>query len=174
MAFDTYLLIDNASTVKGEATATGLQPATGWIEIFSFSWGASNPTTVGTTAAGLSAGKVSISSFNFMKKLENSSPNLFQACATGQHFKTAKVVLRKAAGTTGKQTIFLEYDFTDVMVESVQVSGSSGGDDTPTESVSMAFAAITEKYWPQDTATGGQGTLNTGSWDLTKAAVAAG
>lgn len=172
MAFDTYLLIDGGTTVKGEATATGLRPATGWIEIYSFSWGASNPTTVGTTAAGLSAGKVSISSFNIMKKMENSSPNLFAACSSGQHYKKANVVLRKAAGTSGKQTIFLQYDFVDIMVESVQVSGSAGGDDTPTESVSFAFASITETYWPQDTATGGQGTKNTASWDLTKAAVA--
>ena len=173
MAFDTYLLIDNAQLVKGESTATGLTPTTGWIEIFSFSWGASNPTTVGTTAAGLSAGKVSISSFNIMKKTENSSPTLFQACAQGQHFKSAKVVMRKAAGSSGKQQSFLEYDFTDLMVESIQWSGSSGGDDTPTESVSFAFAAVTVNYWPQDTATGGQGTLNTASWDLTKAAVVA-
>lgn len=172
MAFDTYLMIDSASVVKGEATATGMTPATGWIEIFSFSWGASNPTTVGTTAAGLSAGKVSISSFNIMKKLENSSPNLFQACANGQHFKTANILLRKAAGTAGKQTVFLQYDFADVMIESIQVSGSAGGDDTPTESVSFAFATITETYWPQNTETGGQGTKNTASWDLTKAAVA--
>jgi type VI secretion system secreted protein Hcp len=173
MAFDTYMLVDTGKVVAGEATATGLTPATGWFEIFSFSWGASNPTTVGTTAAGLSAGKVSVSSFNVMKKTENSSAPLFQACCTGQHYKTANVLMRKAAGTTGKQMVFLQYDFTDVMVESVQWSGSSGGDDTPTESVSFAFAAVKIGYTPQSTADGTAGTLNTASWDLTKAAVAA-
>src|SRR5262245_2186100 len=100
MAFDTYMVIDGAATVKGEATATGLpSPATGWFEIFSFSWGASNPTTVGTSSTGLSAGKVSVSSFNVMKKTENASPLLFSACCNGQHYGTAKVVMRKATGT---------------------------------------------------------------------------
>ena len=32
------------------------------------------------------------------------------------------------------------------MVESVQWSGSSGGDDTPTESVSFAFAKVEIDY----------------------------
>jgi type VI secretion system secreted protein Hcp len=172
MAFDTYMIVDGGSVVKGEATATGMTPATGWMEIFSFSWGASNPTTVGTTSAGLSAGKVSVSSFNIMKKTENASNTLFQACCTGQHFAKAQVVMRKATGDAGKQQTFLQYDFTDVMVESVQWSGSSGGDDTPTESVSFAFATVTSTYWTQGTE---KGTLAKGpvaSWDLTKAATA--
>lgn len=172
MAFDTYMIVDGAKVVQGEATATDLKPATGWFEIFSFSLGASNPTTVGSGSTGLSAGKVSVSSFNIMKKTENSSAPLFQACCNGQHFATASVVMRKAAGASGKQATFLQYDFTDVMVESVQWSGSSGGDDTPTESVSFAFAAVKVGYTPQKTADGSPGTLNTASWDLTKVAAA--
>jgi len=170
MAFDTYMLIDEAAVVKGEATAAGLKPPTGWFEIFSFSWGASNPTTIGTGATGLAAGKVSVSSFNIMKKSENASPLLFAACCAGQHYKTAKVVMRKATGTAGGQAVFLEYDFADVMVESVQWSGSSGGDDTPTESVSFAFATVTIQYFMQDTVKGTMTAGNTASWDLTKAA----
>lgn len=173
MAFDTYMIIDKGNPVKGESTVTGLTnpAATGWFEIFSWSWGASNPTTVGTTGSGLSAGKVSVSSFNIMKKTEASSPFLFQGCATGEHYKTATVVMRKAAGKANKQIIFIQYDFQDVMVESIQWSGSSGGDDTPTESVSFAFAKVTLQYWPQNTETGAQGTAIPASWDLTTAAV---
>src|SRR5215467_11563998 len=114
MAFDTYMIIDGAKDVKGEATADGLTPATGWFEIFSFSWGASNPTTVGSGATGLAAGKVSVSSFNIMKKSEDSSPLLFQACCVGQHYPAAQIVMRKATGTAGGQKTFLQYDFTDV------------------------------------------------------------
>jgi type VI secretion system secreted protein Hcp len=168
MAFDTYMIIDDGSVVKGEATADGLKPATGWFEIYSFSWGASNPTTVGSGATGLSAGKVSVSSFNVMKKTEESSAPLFQACCTGQHFKKSEVWLRKATGTAGKQQVFLKYTFHDVMVESVQWSGSSGGDDTPTESVSFAFAKVEIEYSEQDTETGGMKTAGQASWDLTK------
>lgn len=172
MAFDTYLLFGSGDpAITGEATAADLKPAGGWFEIFSFSWGASNPTTVGTTSGGLSAGKVSVSSFNIMKKTDNASPLLFKACCTGQHYATATVCMRKAAGTSGKQGVFLQYDFTDVMIESIQWSGSSGGDDTPTESITLAFAAVTIQYNKQDSKTGAISAGNTGSWDLTKAAV---
>ena len=173
MAFDTYMMIADGKDVVGEATVTGLTTpaATGWIELYSFSWGASNPTTVSSGRSGLSAGKVSVSSFNVMKKTENSSNKLMTACCTGQHYATAIVVMRKATGTAGKQQIFLQYEFTDVMVESIQWSGSSGGDDTPSESVSFAFAAFKSTYWTQDEA---KGTLKIGpvaTWDSTKVAI---
>src|SRR5438105_3676703 len=143
MAFDTFLEIKG---VEGECTAKGMEAK---IEIYSFSWGASNPTTVSSGATGLSAGKVSISSFNIMKKTEKSSPVLFSACCIGKHFATATVTMRKATGEGG-QKAFLTYTFTDVMVESIQWSGSSGGDDTPTESVSLAFGKVAISYQQQD------------------------
>lgn len=162
MAFDSFLDIDK---VEGECTAKGFEKK---IEIFSFSWGASNPTTVGSGATGISGGKVSISSFNFMKKTEKSSTTLFAACCRGDHFATAKLTMRKAGGTAG-QSAFLIYEFTDVMVESIQWSGSTGGDDTPTESVSIAFAACKITYNAQD-ATGKMAKAGEASWDLTKVA----
>jgi type VI secretion system secreted protein Hcp len=161
MAFDTFLSID---TVTGEATQAN---HVGWIEIYSFSWGASNPTTVGSGATGLSAGKVSVSSFNVMKKTEASSCTLFAACCAGQHFPTATVELSKATGTSGQQQVYLKYSFTDVMVESVQWSGSTGGDDTPTESLSLAFAKVEINYLKQDEATGAMSAAGDASWDLT-------
>jgi type VI secretion system secreted protein Hcp len=161
MAFDTFLEIKG---VEGEAVAEGYEKK---IEIYSFSWGASNPTTVGAGKAGLSAGKVSISSFNVMKKTEKSSAVLFAACCDGTHFDNALVTMRKATGA-GLQKPFLTYKFTDVMVESVQWSGSSGGDDTPTESLSLAFAKVEVEYSMQDTATGKMTKAGQAAWDLTK------
>ncbi len=161
MAFDTFL---DLTGVEGEATAKGMEKK---IEIYSFSWGASNPTTVSSGATGLSAGKVSVSSFNIMKKTEKSSPKLFQACCTGKHFDKAVVTMRKASGDGG-QKAFLTYTFTDVMVESVQWSGSTGGDDTPTESVSLAFAKVAITYQQQDSKGGSVGNAVDASWDLTK------
>jgi len=171
MAFDTYMQIDTgaAPSPVGEATATLTPAMPGAFEIFSFSLGASNPTTVGTTGSGLAAGKVSVSSFNIMKKTDKASAVLFSACCVGQHYKTAKVICRKATGIAGKQGIFLEYDFKDVMIESIQWSGSSGGDDTPTESVSFAFAVVSITYKVQNTVSGAMETGSTASWDLTKA-----
>lgn len=142
MAFDTYLKITGPD-VDGETTAADHEK---WIEIYSFSWGASNPVTVGSGSTGLAAGKVSVSSFNVMKKTEASSAPLFAACCAGQHYKEATVDMRKATGVDGAQQTFLKYVFSDVMVESIQWSGSTGGDDTPTESVSFAFGKVSIEY----------------------------
>lgn len=162
MAFDTYLELKTPN-VEGETTAAGYEKK---IEIYSFSWGASNPTTVSPGKDGLSAGRVSISSFNIMKKTEKSSARLFKACCTGEHFGEALVHLRKATGEGGQKP-FLTYKFTDVMVESIQWSGSSGGDDTPTESVSFAFGKVEVEYFMQDDK-GALKTAGQASWDLTK------
>ncbi|MGO9813768.1 MAG: Hcp family type VI secretion system effector [Isosphaeraceae bacterium] len=161
MAFDTFLSIE---TVTGEATQAN---HVGWIEVYSFSWGSSNPTTVSAGSGGLAAGKVSVSSFNVMKKTEASSCTLFAACCAGQHFPTATVEMSKATGTSGQQQVYLQYKFTDVMVESVQWSGSTGGDDTPTESLSLAFAKVAISYSKQGEADGTMTPAGNASWDLT-------
>lgn len=169
MAYDAFLFIDG---IAGESTAEVKEKpqsiAGPGIEIFSFSWGASNPSTVGSHSGGLSAGKVSVSSFNVMKRSDNASPLLFQYCCVGQHIAKVSVILRKATGKSGAQQTFLQYDFTGVMVDSVQWSGSSGGDDTPTESLSLAFAKVTVTTYVQDTEKGGMKKGEMAAWDLTK------
>ena len=140
MAFDTFLDLDG---IPGESTAKGMEKK---IEIYSFSWGASNPTSVGPGKTGISAGRVSVSSFNLMKKTDDSSATLFLKCCQGATIPKATVTMRKAGGDAGQKP-FLVYKFTEVMVESIQWSGSSGGDDTPTESVSLAFAKVEIEYW---------------------------
>lgn len=154
MSFDAYIKLDE---VKGEATAKGFE---GQLDVFSFSLGASNPAQL--QGGGMGAGKVSLSSFNFMKKSDGASPQLFLKCCSGKPVPKAVVTLRKAGG---EQMPFLVFELGDVMVESIQWSGSSGGDDTPTESVSIAFSKISITYNTQDK-TGKKKDSIAGSWDL--------
>lgn len=141
MAFDTYLAI---ADIPGEAKG---MPGT--IEIYSFSWGASNPVTVGSGSGGISGGKVTISSFNVMKKTDAASTKLFVHACSGKIIPEMTVTMRKQTGSGG-QADFLTYKFTQVMVESIQWSGSTGGDDSPTESVSFAFAKVNITYKKQE------------------------
>src|SRR5512138_3198017 len=129
MAFDAFIKFTG---VDGESKRKGFEKQ---IEIYSFSWGASNPTTIGMGGGG-GAGKVTISSFNLMKKTDITSPILFQACCSGDHFDKVVVTLNKAGGKAPVD--FLKYEFDKVYVESIQWSGSGGGDDTPMESLSLA------------------------------------
>ncbi|HEY3454185.1 MAG TPA: type VI secretion system tube protein Hcp [Bryobacteraceae bacterium] len=162
MAYDAFMwLKGGAPEASGETTDKEFKGDKAF-EIYSFSFGASNPVSIGSATAGSGAGKVSISSFNIMKKTDSASPALFLNCAKGQHFTEAHVRLRKAGGTA---LVYLEYDFQEVFVESIQWSGSSGGDDTPTESVSFAFGKVDIKYTPQKEK-GDKGTPIPASWDL--------
>ena len=164
MAFDTYVELTG---IEGEATAKSFEKK---IEIFSFSWGASAPVSIGPGSSGISASRVSISSFNVMKKTDVASPKLFKACCTGDHINKMTVSMRKQTGAGG-QEVFLIYTFDEVMVESIQWSGSSGGDDTPSESVSFAFGKVTVEYKTQDKT----GKLAAGTpvvWDITAVSAA--
>jgi len=163
MAFDTFL---DLGDIKGESTAKGFE---GKIEIFSFSWGASAPVTIGSGSGGISGGKVSVSSFNVMKKTDTASAALFLACCQGTHIDKVIVTMRKAGGTAG-QLPFLVYTFTTCMVESIQWSGSSGGDDSPTESVQLAFGRCEIEYSTQDK-TGKTSVAGQAAYDLTTVSV---
>jgi type VI secretion system secreted protein Hcp len=157
MAFDAFLKLDG---VEGESTRKGFEKQ---IEIYSFSLGASNPTTIGAGGGG-GAGKAQLSAFNLMKASDKASPVLFQKCCQGAHFPKATVTLHKAGGNEAVD--YLKYEFEKVYIESVQWSGSTGGDDRPTESVSLAFGKVTVTFIPQ-TETGAKGSPVVGSWDVT-------
>jgi len=164
MAFDTYLKIEGC---PGESTH---EKHKGEIEILSWSFGASNPSTVGPGSEGSGAGRVTISSFNFMKKVDKSSPDMFMKCCTGQHYDSAVVTMNKATGGGSgavSQQPFLTFTFKEVFVDSIQWSGSTGGDDMPTESVSFSFGQVKAMYQKQD-AKGQVANPIFGGWDVQK------
>lgn len=156
MAFDAFLEIEG---VAGESQRAGHE---GQIELQSFSWGASNPTSISSTGTGIGAGKVSISSFNFMKNTDGTSPTLFQKCCNGKHFDKAKVTLYKAAGDDGALD-YLIYEFEKVFVDSIAWSG--GGDGIPLESISLSFGKVTINYTGQND-DGTKAGVTPGSWNL--------
>jgi type VI secretion system secreted protein Hcp len=158
MAFDTFLYLDS---VKGESQDSKF---TAWIEISSFSMGATNPATIGSATGGSGGGKVSLSPIHVQKQTDSASPQLFQMCCTGQHFKTANFCMRKASGGASA-LVYYQYDLQEVYIESIQWSGSSGGTDTPTESVSLTYGAINVTYTPQKV-DGTAGSAVIAGWDV--------
>jgi len=157
MAFDAFLKLD---TITGESTDSKFA---GSMEIFSFSLGAMNPVTIGSAAGGGGGGKASLASLSFTKKTDMASPVLYQTCVTGGHLATGTVTLRKAGGTA---LVYLTYGLQVVYVDSIHWSGSQGGDDTPTESVSLTFGALTVDYQPQDNTGAPKGGAVHGGWNV--------
>jgi len=153
---DMFLKIDG---VEGESPDGKHK---GEIELLSFSYGATQPGSAGH-GGGSGIGKVQVQDFHFSKYLDKASPKLFEFCATGKH--TPKVVLtcRKAGG---EQQEYLKLTLSEVIVSSIQNSGS-GGDSLPTESVTLNFSKIEIEYKGQDEKGNLTGVVKAG-WDLSK------
>jgi len=160
MAYDCYLQFKGGSAPTGESTDSSYSK---WIELDSFSFGASNPSDIGSARPGSGTGKVQISSFAVTKKTDNASPDLFLACCQGNHFDTATVLMRKAGGG---QNVYLQFDFKEVYLDSIQWNGATGTEDRPSEAVTLSFSQVKITYTPQTTS-GAKGTPNVKGWDLT-------
>jgi type VI secretion system secreted protein Hcp len=147
---NTFLKIDG---IAGEATEKDHK---GEIQIDGFSVSAQGAQNIGSQSSGAGAGKVSIQSFTITKTLDKSSPLLFQAAATGQHYKEAVLSFTHKAG--GKEQTYLKFDFQNVLISSVQ-DGSSGGGQ-PSEQVTFSFQKVSEAFIEPNGKTGATVNFN--------------
>lgn len=157
MAWDAYLTVDG---VSGESQRSGHE---GEIELIAFDFGGSNPSSVGIGSGG-GTGTVNLSGFNFVKKTDAASAELFAKMCTGNHFPTAMLTMYKSGGDAGAVD-YLLFEFEEVYVDAINWSGSEGGDGVPTESVSFSFGKVTITYNEQNP-DGTKGGSHVGSWDV--------
>jgi type VI secretion system secreted protein Hcp len=137
-AVDYFIKLDG---IKGESADAKHKDE---IDIESWSWGETMAPKSGP-GGGAGAGKVQMQDFHFVMRLNRASPSLAQACATGQHIKSATLTVRKAGK---EQQEYLTVKLTDVLVTGYQTGGSEGSDLT-TDSVALNFAKIEIGYRPQ-------------------------
>jgi type VI secretion system secreted protein Hcp len=130
-------------SIKGESAATKHKEE---IEVMSWSWGASNPTTI--VGTGMSAGKVSMSDLSITKRVDKSSPKLLELCITGKHVDEATLYCSKQTGQKTPED-FLTIKLSEVYVSSHQCGGSSG-EDVGSESLSFTYGKINYDYKQQD------------------------
>jgi len=133
MAFDAFLKIDD---IPGDATVKAHKDE---IEVESYGWGITNAADAGTGGGG-GSGKVVLSDFRIVKSVDKSSPLLFAAVCTGEHFPEAVFTVEEM-GALGKKPTgsFLKLKLSDVFVSSFQASGAN---NYPTESVTLSFAKM--------------------------------
>jgi type VI secretion system secreted protein Hcp len=139
MAVDMFLKIDG---IKGESHD---HKHGGEIDIESFSWGMSQTGSFGGGGGG-GTGKVAFHYLSVVKKLDTASTALMLHCASGKHVPKAILTVRKAGD---KPLEYLKITMEDLLVSSVQASGSEGG-ETPMESLSLNFAKVKVEYTEQD------------------------
>ena len=120
--------------ITGPSTATG---HVGDIPAFSFSAGVSAKKGAGATCSDLS----------FMKRSDQTSPLLFATVLAGVDFPTVTLFFRGALDGNPPSD-FYKIVLNNVSITSVQDSGSGGGDDAPSESVSMHASSWVTTYTP--------------------------
>ncbi|MES3022238.1 MAG: type VI secretion system tube protein Hcp [Pseudomonadota bacterium] len=157
MAQDIFLKIDG---IEGESTDAKHAKE---IDLLEWSFGVSQTGTFSGGGGG-GAGKANFQDFRFVHRIDKASPKLMLACASGEHIKSAVLLVRKAGK---EQQEYLKITFSDLLVSSVQDGGAGGSGELPNESVSINFAKVEIEYRPQK----GDGTLDAAiktGWDLKK------
>jgi type VI secretion system secreted protein Hcp len=174
MAVDFLLKIDGAG-IKGESPVEGYKD---YIQILKFEWAGKNTGTFSYGEGG-GGGKFEAKDFTFTQKVNQASPKLMEANATGAHVKTAILVCRKAGGKSPVE--FLKVTMTDLLVSSYKIVGmdsllregptptdeKSRLDDVPLEEITLNFAKIIVEYKTQK-ADGSPGPIQEGGYDLKK------
>lgn len=143
MPSDYYLLING---VNGESQAKGM---TNNIELDSWSWGASNPASLG--GKGLAAGKPALGDLTVSFAIEAASFQLVKNLVQGTHVASATFTGRKTGGG-GTPYNYLVITLTNCFITGFSTGGGSTG--VPTATLSIAYEKIQYQYYTQDTASG--------------------
>jgi type VI secretion system secreted protein Hcp len=152
MSTDTHIKFDG---VDGESSHKDHK---GEIEVLSWSWGVSQAAS--GSGGGTGKGKAVPQDFTFTHLYDKASPVLAKNCASGKHFKDAKLTARKAGEG---QKDFLVITMKEVFIDHVQPAGSQGGDLI--EQVSCSYKDIEFAYKPQDDKGGLGGEVKFG-WNV--------
>lgn len=136
MAVDYFLKLDG---IQGESTDSKHKNE---IQILSWSWGASNISSVAGTG-GSGAGKADLSDLSVMAFFDKSTPKFFKAVCKGDHIPTGTLTATKG----GADKPYLKVDFKELFVTGLQLSASS---EIPSVSISFSYNEIKIDYSQQD------------------------
>ncbi len=146
---DAFLGIDG---IRGGSTDARYKD---WIDVVAYNHGMAQPPS--STGTGGSAGRTSFHDFVITKALDRATPRLAVACASGQHVRSATLVLRRAGKS---EQPFMEYKLTDVLITSIRPHWGSVDPTIPLEEVSFSYGKIEWKYVDLN------GRIIQGGWDL--------
>jgi len=135
----------------------------GWVDIQSFSWGASQPGSMAAGGGG-STGKASFNDLYVTAFMDKATPAIIKHCATGKHLPKVEVTACKSGGD---QMEFAKITLEEVLVTSAQVKGADPAD--PDERLLMSYgfqaARVRKQYWEQ-TDNGGKGAEVSVAWNI--------
>jgi type VI protein secretion system component Hcp len=147
-----------ASDLKNYATASQL------FEVEDYSFDIEQVLNIGSQSTGAGAGKITFNAFSITRKIDRSSPILFDMACSGTAFKQVSLALRKSAGGMQSGVIFLRFDF---KLAAVKTISWSHDDESPKETTTFEYGGMLIRYCQQKA----DGSLNTaipGGWNRVK------
>lgn len=154
MAVDMFLKIEG---VTGESKDSH---HTGWTDIISFYWDASQSGNMAVGGGG-GAGKVNFNDLHVDALIDKSTTAILKHCASGKHLNKVELSVCKAGG---HQIEYARIILEEVLVTSVQFNGADG-DDTLNTSYAFQAAKVKQQYWEQS-ASGGKGAETSTAWSI--------
>ncbi len=156
MASDNFIKF---AGIDGESTDDA---HSGWIEMLSMSWGASQlASATQSSSGGATTQRADFQDFTFTKLMDSASPLLSKSCFGGEHIDTVDIELCRA-GTD--KVVYMTYKLTNVIVSNVSISGGDEGE--PIESVSINYGKIELSYTKQSRTGGGASGNVVAGWNL--------
>lgn len=141
---DYYVKVDG---IDGESTARGHER---WIDVDSFSWGVAN------------GGSAQFMPFGWTQAVDKSTPYIFVAVASGEHFANVQMDTVRSGGRSDES--FFTMLFEDAVFTSLQVNGGPDGIDVAGQ---LVYQVVEMRYRPQRP----DGTYDPpiiGRWDVSK------
>lgn len=138
MAVDYFLKLDG---IEGESQDAKHK---GEIDVLNFNWAMFQEGTMGYAGGG-GAGKVQISQVQVTCRMEKGVSQLMTKSSKGEHIPNGLITGRKAGG---EQEEYLKVFMTQIILTNVSHSGNTG-EEIPTVTLTLNFAAIKQEYCPQ-------------------------
>lgn len=143
-----------AVSIEGESTLLNLEKQ---LVVQSFSWGATNDTTLAFGAShGGGQGKPRMHDMQFTYFLDKANTAIFKALTTNNHFDKITLTIQRAGGE-GQRIAYMAYEMESAVINSINESG--GGSNLVMGSMTVTYAKLIKKYTPQADAGSPEGEL---------------
>ncbi len=141
--------------------AAGSADDPGLFEIEDFSFDIEQTLNIGSQSTGAGAGKVTFNPFSITRKIDKSSPVLFERACSGTPFQQVVLGLRKSSGGKVTGQIYLVFMFKLVAVKTISWSYD---DESPKETVTFEYGGL-QVHYSQQQPDGKMKTPIPGGWN---------
>jgi type VI secretion system secreted protein Hcp len=148
--------------IDGEVTVKGYEK---FIELISFSEGATKATSSGATHALKHAGDTEVTDCLISMHVDKSISNFFKQCCSGKPF-SQEVEIHFTMSSGQHVESYLTYKFTSAHISHVHFSGHEPSETRGIVSLALTFHQIKIKYTERDPKTGQTKGHSEFGWDL--------